>query len=85
MKTIRKFGLYELKWRLYKQPLFHSEHRDQGTVANKKKLRTAIHMIQKNFMSTRFMRTRSKESQPYRNTYIDDICIFSPPAAAPSR
>ena len=22
MKTIQKFGLYELKWRLYKQPLF---------------------------------------------------------------
>jgi hypothetical protein len=21
MKTIQKFGLYELKWRLYKQPL----------------------------------------------------------------
>ena len=27
MKTIQKFGLYELKWRLYKQPLHLIQHK----------------------------------------------------------
>ena len=43
---------------------FHSECRFQGTVANKNKLRRAIHITKIFFMSTRFMSTRSKKSQP---------------------